>query len=176
MCASEQAPSSGKLWRLLISGLQASQSWICNKGQAYYFLSWAREKIINLFRGWDIKICNYSNAWLPFRLLHLIPWGYRKWIRSITSVSVSVKIINFFQLKLSINALRPVDDFCSACLCMTILSQIIANIIFNLKCPFHIFVLPSLWTFNFAVAFAILWKGPQTGTPIAPMSAKDFVT
>ena len=51
-------------------------------------------------------------------------------------MSVSVKIINFFQLKLSINVLRPVDDFCFACLCMKILSQIIANIIFNLKCPF----------------------------------------
>ena len=68
--------------------------------KSIHFLSWAREKIINLFRGWDIKICNYSNVWLPFCLLHLIPWGYRKWIRSITSVSVSVKIIIFFQLKL----------------------------------------------------------------------------
>ena len=115
--------------------------------KSIYFLSWAREKIIDLFRGRDIKICNYSNVWLPLCLLHLIPWGYRKWIRSITSVSVSVKIIIFFQLKLSINVLRPVDDFCFACLCMKILSQIIANIIFNLKCPFHIFVLPSLWKF-----------------------------
>ena len=115
--------------------------------KSIHFLSWAREKMINLFRGWDIKICNYSNVWLPFCLLHLIPWEYRKWIRSITSVSVSVKIIIFFQLKLSINVLRPVDDFCFACLSMKILSQIIANIIFNLKCPFHIFVLPSLWTF-----------------------------
>ena len=63
--------------------------------KSIHFLSWARDEIINLFRGWDIKICNYSNVWLPFCLLHLIPWGYRKWIRSITSVSVSVKIIIF---------------------------------------------------------------------------------
>ena len=75
----------------------------------------------------------YSNVWLPFCLLHLIPWGYRKWIRSITSVSVSVKIVNFFQLKLSINVLHPVDDFCFACLFHILLSTLtsVASDLFN---------------------------------------------
>ena len=68
--------------------------------KSIYFLSWAREKIIDLFRGRDIKICNYSNVWLPLCLLHLIPWGYRKWICSITSVSVSGKIIIFFSVEI----------------------------------------------------------------------------
>ena len=94
-------------WVLLLSAQTVKEHLIKKKNlvvictipkleKSIHFLSWARDKIINLFCGWDIKICNYSNVWLPFCLLHLIPWGYRKWICSITSVTVSVKIIIFF--------------------------------------------------------------------------------